>query len=431
MKKYLERLRQIVRHPLTKRIGLAVPINACMGLARSWLGYEQSAFIGLLTGVASVALADLILSDSNTRKARWEQTLNLVRENWGSAARMGALLAVMGLTYSNRQSPAEPLVQQVLAMVEILGLVAVMVVPPLRDVLMTASSGGWNTVSSMVSRFVWGLTAYTVALWMIGAAGDDAYRWVAANPNEATVMAASLAICWAILRVGSGPAATPAIARSGMAAAAGVAVFPRRPTPRDNRYTAAHEAGHALVYAALGSLPADVKLAVNEQPDENGTLGFVTGISSKHHLDEKSFAEWYMLVFLAGKLGEAVMHGESTLGSSNDHLRWLSVARSYLANHYRGMYYAEPQNKFEQEQNEAKLEALQAEQLAMLRTLFDANADVFKQLADTLLETRTMGRDDLIPFLSRVKLPDSFPLPFGPFAQFSAQWPEDTECNTR
>lgn len=26
-------------------------------------------------------------------------------------------------------------------------------------------------------------------------------------------------------------------------------------------------------------------LAVNEQPDENGTLGFVTGISSKHHLD--------------------------------------------------------------------------------------------------------------------------------------------------
>ena len=67
----------------------------------------------------------------------------------------------------------------------------------------------------------------------------------------------------------------------------------------------------------------------------------------------------------------------------------------------------------------------------MLRTLFDANAEVFKQLADTLLETRTMGRDDLIPFLSRVKLPDSFPLPFGPFAQFSAQWPEDTECNTR
>jgi hypothetical protein len=63
-----------------------------------------------------------------------------------------------------------------------------------------------------------------------------------------------------------------------------------------------------------------------------------------------------MLVFFAGKLGEAVIHGKSTLGNSNDHVRWLGVARSYLANHYRGMYYAEPQNKFEQEKNEAKRE---------------------------------------------------------------------------
>lgn len=100
MKKYLERLRQIVRHPLTKRIRLAVPINSCMGLTRSWLGYEQSAFIGLLTGVASVALADLILSDSNTRKARWEQAQNLVRENWGIVTRMGALPSVMGVIAS-------------------------------------------------------------------------------------------------------------------------------------------------------------------------------------------------------------------------------------------------------------------------------------------------------------------------------------------
>lgn len=75
--------------------------------------------------------------------------------------------------------------------------------------------------------------------------------------------------------------------------------------------------------------------------------------------------------------------------------------------------------KFEREQNETKLEALQAEQLAMLRTLFDVNTEVFKHLADTLLETRTMGREDLIPFLSRVKLPDGFPLPFGPFETFT------------
>lgn len=321
----------------------------------------------------------------------------------------------MSLAYGNRQTPAEPLMQQVLAMVEILGLLNVMGGPLIR--------GG--TVSSMISRFIWELTAYMVALWMIGAAGDNAYRWIAANPNEATVIAISMMICWAILRIGSSLAAMPIIARDDTVAAAGVGLtLPRKLTARDNRYTAAHEAGHALVYAALGGLPADVRLAVNEHVDENSALGFVTGISSTHYLNEKSFAEWNMLVLLAGKLGENTMYGESTLGSDNDHLRWLGMARNYLANHYCGMYYAEPQNKFEQEQNEAKLEALQVEQLATLRTFFDLNAEVFKQLADTLLEMRTMGWDDLIPFLSRVKLPDGFPLPFGPFAQLSAEWPE-------
>ena len=117
------------------------------------------------------------------------------------------------------------------------------------------------------------------------------------------------------------------------------------------------------------------------------------------------------------------MQGSSTLGSSNDHMRWLATARNYLANHYRGMFYLEPQNKFEQEQNEIKLEALQAEQLTLLRHLFDLNAEVFKQLADTLLEKRELGRDDLIPILGLVVLPVGFPLPFGPFERFGDAWP--------
>lgn len=411
-----------VCHPLTKRIGLAVAINACMGLTRSWLGYEQSAFIGLLAGIIAFALADLILSDSDTRKARWEQARSLARLHGGGAAQIAALLAVIGLAYSNRQSPTEPFVQQVSERVEIFGLAIIAVAPAIRTVLLAVSHGLWQTLGGLLRQFAWGATAYALTLWLIGVAGDDAYRWTVANQSKAAMMAASLAICWTIMRVGSGSAATPAIARGSMATAAGMAIISRKPTARDNRYTAAHEAGHALVYAALGGLPADVRLTVNEYPDENGTLGFITGISSAHRLDERSFAEWYMLVFLAGKLGEEMMHGESTLGSVNDHLRWLGIARSYLSNHYRGMYYAEPQNKFEQEQNEAKLEALQAEQLVTLRSLFDLNIEVFQQLATTLLEKRAMGHSDLIPFLSRVKLPEGFPLPFGPFAQFGAEW---------
>ncbi len=159
-----------------------------------------------------------------------------------------------------------------------------------------------------------------------------------------------------------------------------------------------------------------MKAAVNDRPDHNGVLGFVTGINSQHRLDEKTFAEWYMLVFLAGKMGE------STLGSTNDHARWLNVAKQYLSNHYRGMFYPEPQNEFEQKLNEEKLSALQSEQLSALSQLFDLNTDMFKGLADALLEKRTLARDELISFLTRVELPEGFPLPFGPFEAFSTEW---------
>ena len=88
------------------------------------------------------------------------------------------------------------------------------------------------------------------------------------------------------------------------------------------------------------------------------------------------------------------------------------MARNYLANHYRGIYYVEPHNRLEQEQNEDKLEALWADQIVTLRELFKLNADVFNQLADTPLEMRTVGRDDILPFLTRLKLPNVFPIPF-------------------
>lgn len=410
------KLRKVLVHPVAKRLAVAAPISVAVGMLRALLG-EYSVLIGLLVGIGSYIFADWLFSTTAEREARIQQIKAFSREHWMTATKWGMYILLCSYFLATRSEPSEPAVKQVLSLVQTFGLVAVFVVPAITSTISTTIWGFWSSVAGLASRFLSGLVFYLMALWLVGHSGDDLYKWVLAYPNDAAIGAAALAIVWLIVRFSCGSSfGSESIARSSGAAAMVAGVI-AKPTARDNRYTAAHEAGHALVYAALGGLPADVKLALNEHLDARGTLGFVTGISSKHHLDEKSFAEWYMLVLLAGKLGESVMHGESTLGSGNDHLRWLGVARSYLANHYRGMYYDEPQNKFEQEQNEDKLEALQAEQLAMLRTLFDSNAEVFKQLADTLLETRTMGREDLILFLSRVKLPDDFPLPFGPFDQ--------------
>lgn len=414
-------VRKALAHPFAKRLAVASLIVVVASALRTWLG-EPLVLNGLFVGVGSYVFADWLCSTKSERKARLQQISAFFREHSWSTTKWGVCILMCAYFLVSRSEPSEPAVKQVLSLVQIFGLVVVFVVPIITGTISMAISGSWTSVSDLVSRFLGGLVFYSIALWLIGRGGDDLYRWMLAHPNEAAIDAAALVIVWMIVSCGRSSFGSERIVGSSSEAtmaAAGVVV---NPTARDNRYIAAHETGHALVYAALGGLPGNVKLAVNDHLDGQGTLGFITGITSRHHLDEKSFVEWYMLVFLAGKLGEAFMYGESTLGSSSDHVRWLGLARNYLANHYRGVYYAEPKNKFEQEQNEVKLEALQAEQLATLRTFFDMNDEVFKQLADELLQVRTMGRDDLFPFLSRVKLPDGFPLPFGPFEVYSAEW---------
>lgn len=175
-------------------------------------------------------------------------------------------------------------------------------------------------------------------------------------------------------------------------------------------FTAAHEAGHAMVYAALGELPDDLEIVLNDAPDSSGA-GFVGHTVDVRKLEEKTVAEWEMMVFLAGKLGESALNGESTLGGAIDHQRWIVGAKRYLANHYAGIFYADPQNKFEQAQNDAKLEALQDAQLALLREMFSKNEDVFKELVNSLLVKRKLNKEEISAFLCRVQLPDGFPKP--------------------
>lgn len=415
-------VKEVLAHPVSKRLAVAAPISVGVGLLRAWLG-EHSMLIGLLVGVGSYIFADWLFSTKPERQARIQQTAAFYREHWMTVTKWAMYILMCAYFFASRSEPAEPAVKQVLSLVQTFGLFAVFIVPAITSTISTAIWGSWSSAAGLASRFLSGLAFYSMALWLIGNSGDALYRWMLANPNDAAIGAVAFAIVWMVVRFSSGPSyGSESIARSSGAAVMAAGIIVPKPTARDNRYTAAHEAGHALVYAALGRLPHEVKAAVNDLPDHNGVLGFVTGINSQHRLDEKTFAEWYMLVFLAGKMGEARMMGESTLGSTNDHARWLNVAKQYLSNHYRGMFYPEPQNEFEQKLNEEKLSALQDDQLGMLSRLFDQNTDVFKEFADALLEKRTLARDELISFLTRVELPEGFPLPFGPFEAFSTEW---------
>ncbi len=395
------RLLAFFTKPMTKRFMLAIPIIVAINLARWWFGTEQSALIGLLTGVVSVALADMLLSNKVLRRKRLEQVQDFLREHGLAPVQMSVWLCISVGAFALHRTPSDSLVQQIGHFVEVFGLLFVVGYPAISSFLYKSPP------SFVVSSFLQGIGAYAVALWAIGEFGDSLMAFAKANPSEAIAFLVAMAVIREISHfIGGAPAEPQEISRQ----AAGIATL-LPPTERDHRYTAAHESGHALVYAALDKLPSDLRLVVQSEADNTGVLGFVTGINSDHHLQEKTFTEWYMLVFLAGKLGETVLLGESTLGSTNDHRRWLNLARNYLSNHYRGPFYAEPSTKFEQEQNDQKLETLQLEQLELLQSLFDMNAEIFKELADTLLAKRTMVVDDLQPFVARVTLPEGFPRP--------------------
>ena len=182
-------------------------------------------------------------------------------------------------------------------------------------------------------------------------------------------------------------------------------------TARDRRYAASHEAGHALLYAALSSLPQDLRLVINDTPDPQGVLGYVTPISSERRLTEKTFAEWQLFVYLAGQRAEWHLMGEVTNGASTDHATWIRLAHDYLSVHCAGAYYAEPLNDHEQRLNACKLDELKVRQIAAMDAFLSTNLCVLQEVADALLSKSALDRDDVAAFLRRVIVPDEFPRP--------------------
>lgn len=57
--------------------------------------------------------------------------------------------------------------------------------------------------------------------------------------------------------------------------------------------------------------------------------------------------------------------------------------------------------------------------------MFSNNAQVFESLSAELLKKRKMGREELIPHLSRVVLSDDFPMPLGVVNEFKREWLEE------
>ncbi|WP_256853565.1 hypothetical protein [Pantoea sp. Fr+CA_20] len=181
-------------------------------------------------------------------------------------------------------------------------------------------------------------------------------------------------------------------------------------TEQDRRVIAAHEAGHALLYAAWSPLPDTLRVQVKNRTDGSHSLGFVNSGVPLAQLTEKETAEWQMLLCLAGTAGERCYMSRVSLGAVNDATRWLDVATAYLSCHLRdGVFYPEPASELEIDCNQRHLAALRNTQNARLEAFFDVNRGVHARLTETLLEDGSQAGAALLPFLADVQLPEDFP----------------------
>lgn len=180
------------------------------------------------------------------------------------------------------------------------------------------------------------------------------------------------------------------------------------------RSTAAHEAGHMLVCAALRQTPQDITLRLERRGNTAGYIkpGFGIDLNAPRFCNDLVCIRWLMLLLQAGAVAERHLTGREGLGAGNDSSRWLACARIYLANLCDDtIYYADPDNEQEQTHNVRELNALKQQQRALLAAFFDLNDAVLRDLSASAQKKRTLRRDDLLPFFARVRFPEGFPRP--------------------
>lgn len=417
--KATELLRPLMDRSFIIRFISAIPTAIAISIIIKMIfGIKIQPPMGVLVGLMSYNLADWFISKGEARKAALERGKKI----WGNIAEVAILFIMGSLSYDYAGTPTNPFVQQLYSSINSFGLLSAMFVAffiPIVNSRISPQSEysdlSWVFASS-IKRAIRALAAYYSALFVVGKFGDSIYLAVQSDPSFFVIAAITAYACYAIFKLGG--------YQSGSVqeySAVGVAQQAKPFSAEDRRYTAAHEAGHALVYAALGRLPPDAKIVINDHPNSD-SRGYVRATVLDGRPLDRVMIEWNMLVLLAGKIGEIAIHGLSTLGSERDHQQWLWYARTYLCNHYQGVFFNEPKDSLEQASNVAKLDALQAKQTALLNTFFEMNAEVHQQLTDELLKVLTMDREAMIPFLSRVKLPDEFPRPFGLFEKFEPKW---------
>ncbi|KAF7963798.1 hypothetical protein AWV80_05805 [Cupriavidus sp. UYMU48A] len=229
--------------------------------------------------------------------------------------------------------------------------------------------------------------------------------WVKGNPDAALAVVAGIIVVRLMFALAPDRLLMVARGADGRPGYAQAVARPKRARAAKDIYrTAAHEAGHLLLFADLLELPTQLTVNVMEElGHQDEYRGFV------RHSDEfvpevltESYMRWLMLMNLAGSEGEFAMLGDRADGAVGDNQIWLKVATFYLSAGFGEVFYVDPVGDAQQAHNRAVLNALKALHLAELTARFATNQAVLGELAAAIAERKAMTREEIAPYLLRV-----------------------------
>lgn len=372
-----------------------------------WL--SGSALGSFFVGFLSYQVVDFYIRGANYRKTKLQQFRDCLAQHTFEILAGVAYVAAIFIFAGTTSHPDADFVRGIYQYFQAYGLLILGYIG-LKPIYKTWSTGE----SSQHLPIIKAVSGYFGVLWLLGNFGDQVFEATMSAPLVSAQYLVLLLLLLAVLWLARSRKLLDSdygyMMRPGYAVSALIRNN-QKPTIRDQRYTAAHEAAHAMCYAALTTLPSDLKVVMNDVPDGQNHLGYVSG-PDEVCLRTKEFTEWFMLLLLAGREGESLISkttSEVTLGALGDLSRWQSVAREYLKLQDHGVYYFEPKNLLEQHRNEFALSSLLANQVNVLKEFLDINKPVHARISSELLDKKQLDRAELVLIFNDIQFPQGFP----------------------
>lgn len=181
-------------------------------------------------------------------------------------------------------------------------------------------------------------------------------------------------------------------------------VIERVPTDRKSQdRTAIHEAGHALLYAALDPLPPNFKVCVAQTMGADDTIaGFVARDRKKDSNNTANYLEWRMLMALAGVEAEYVVFGDPGEAGAGDYEDWQKAAKTWLKKGHGESYYLDPKSNAEAASNRDVLTRLKFAQTATVRAFLREHEQLLQSMAGEIRKRECSELEELRQYLVKV-----------------------------